>query len=185
MAITKRIIRVFKADIHGIIDGLEEPEAMLKQAIRDMEEELAEGEAERQQTIEQEEQISRIRKHCAELKDETERQIELCFEADNETLARTFVRRKLECEQRLKYLAQRETALQTTKAELERRLLAQREKLACVKEKMEIFCKAQLQPSEKTAGDDFFVSEEQIEVAMLEERRRRQAEHVESRRTTP
>ncbi|MFN8391037.1 MAG: PspA/IM30 family protein [Bdellovibrionota bacterium] len=182
MAITKRILRLFKADIHGIIDCLEDPETMLRQAVRDMEEEIAEGEAELLRLNEQEECRERAKKHSAELKAETERQIELCFDTGNEALARTFVRRKLECEQRLKLIVQREATLTAEKVELERRLRAQQEKLASVKEKMEIFCKVQHSTCEaKHRTDDFFVSDEQIEVAMLEERRRRQEQSVSGR----
>ena len=36
--------RLLKADLHGILDGLEEPEEVVKQTIRDMEEALAQKE---------------------------------------------------------------------------------------------------------------------------------------------
>ena len=41
MALINRISRLFKADFHAVLDQIEEPEALLKQAIRDMEDELA------------------------------------------------------------------------------------------------------------------------------------------------
>ena len=41
MTLITRITRLFKADLHGILDGLEEPEEVIKQAIRDMEEDIA------------------------------------------------------------------------------------------------------------------------------------------------
>ena len=40
MGIFNRIGRLWKADLHGIIDSLEEPRAILKQALRDMQEEI-------------------------------------------------------------------------------------------------------------------------------------------------
>ena len=40
MTLLTRITRLFKADMHGILDGLEEPEEVIKQAIRDMEENI-------------------------------------------------------------------------------------------------------------------------------------------------
>ncbi|ETW92791.1 MAG: hypothetical protein ETSY1_42105 [Candidatus Entotheonella factor] len=39
MTLMMRITRLFKADMHGLLDLLEEPEAVLKQAIRDMQSE--------------------------------------------------------------------------------------------------------------------------------------------------
>ena len=186
MAITKRIIQVFKADIHGIIDCFEEPEAMLKQAIREMEEEIAEGEAELKTLGEHQESLARLTKQCSELKTETEKQIELCFDANNESLSRNFIRRKLECDQRLKYLAQKTLATSLDIGERHKKLGAQREKLASVREKMEIFCRSGAANTEsKPQGDDFFVSEEQVEVALLEEQRKRKqaaAEGDKSRR---
>jgi phage shock protein A len=41
MTLITRITRLFKADLHGILDGLEEPQEVIKQAIRDMEEDIA------------------------------------------------------------------------------------------------------------------------------------------------
>ncbi|MEE8161016.1 MAG: PspA/IM30 family protein [Acidobacteriota bacterium] len=40
MAITNRIRRLFHADVNAVLDIIEEPEAILKQAIREMQEAL-------------------------------------------------------------------------------------------------------------------------------------------------
>jgi len=45
MSIMTRIVRIFKADIHGVMDQLEDKELLLKQYLRDMEAALAEKEA--------------------------------------------------------------------------------------------------------------------------------------------
>ena len=45
MAIIDRIIKIFKADIHGVMDQLENRELLLKQHLRDMEEALHRKEA--------------------------------------------------------------------------------------------------------------------------------------------
>ena len=44
MALLSRIIRLFKADIHGVMDQLEDQGLLLKQHLRDMEESLIEKE---------------------------------------------------------------------------------------------------------------------------------------------
>lgn len=46
MAILTRIIQLFKADIHGVMDQLEDQGLLLKQHLRDMEESLVEKEME-------------------------------------------------------------------------------------------------------------------------------------------
>jgi phage shock protein A len=47
MAILTRIFRLFKADIHGIMDQIEDQGLLLKQHLRDMEESLVQKEAKR------------------------------------------------------------------------------------------------------------------------------------------
>jgi phage shock protein A len=45
MGIMTRFVRIFKADIHGVMDQLEDKELLLKQYLRDMEAALAQKEA--------------------------------------------------------------------------------------------------------------------------------------------
>jgi phage shock protein A len=45
MGITSRILKIFKADIHGVMDQLEDQGLLLKQYLRDMEEALNQKEA--------------------------------------------------------------------------------------------------------------------------------------------
>ena len=45
MAILTRIFRLFKADIHGVMDHIEDQGLLLKQHLRDMEESLVQKEA--------------------------------------------------------------------------------------------------------------------------------------------
>ena len=41
MALITRVARLFRADLHAVLDRIEEPDVLLKQAVREMEEELA------------------------------------------------------------------------------------------------------------------------------------------------
>ena len=41
MALMTRVARLFRADVHAVLDRLEEPDVLLRQAIREMEESLA------------------------------------------------------------------------------------------------------------------------------------------------
>ena len=40
MALISRVSRLFTADVHAVLDRIEEPEVLLKQAIREMEDEV-------------------------------------------------------------------------------------------------------------------------------------------------
>lgn len=44
MSLIRRMTHLIKADMHGILDHLEEPEALLKQAVREMKEQIAQRE---------------------------------------------------------------------------------------------------------------------------------------------
>ena len=44
MALINRISRLFTADVHAVLDRIEEPDVLLKHAIREMDEELASSE---------------------------------------------------------------------------------------------------------------------------------------------
>ena len=41
MTLITRLGRLFRADMHAVLDGLEEPTMLLRQAVRDMEDVLA------------------------------------------------------------------------------------------------------------------------------------------------
>ena len=41
MTLITRLSRLFRADFHAVLDRIEEPETLLRQAIREMEEEIA------------------------------------------------------------------------------------------------------------------------------------------------
>ncbi len=44
MALISRLTQLFQADFHAVLDRLEEPDALLRQAVRDMEDALARDE---------------------------------------------------------------------------------------------------------------------------------------------
>ena len=44
MAMMNRLTRLFQADFHAVLDRIEEPDALLHQALRDMEDALARDE---------------------------------------------------------------------------------------------------------------------------------------------
>ena len=41
MALVNRVTRLFKADFHAVLDRIEEPDVLLRQAIREMQDDLA------------------------------------------------------------------------------------------------------------------------------------------------
>jgi len=114
MALINRMSRLFTADLHAVIDRLEEPDVLLKQAIREMEDELALRDHrirlldhEREQCTQQAADIDRELARTAE-------QLDVCFDSGEEQLARTLLKRRLEMEHIVARLRTRADA--TTKA---------------------------------------------------------------------
>ena len=123
MALINRMSRLFKADFNAVLDHIEEPELLLKQSIREMEDELAA--AERRNTAKRAD-LKALDSRRHELKlaiDEMSEQLDLCFAADKDELARNLIRRRLEAERLLNRvsasIAQGEENLDAEQAQLE------------------------------------------------------------------
>ncbi len=116
MALITRVARLFRADLHAVLDRIEEPDILLRQAVRDMEEELA-GDQQRLKLLnhEQEQIEARVRELDPTLQ-EIEEQLQVCFDAGKDDLARALIRRRLETQGYSKHLQRRRAMLQETLA---------------------------------------------------------------------
>jgi phage shock protein A len=178
MTLMSRIERLFKADAHGVLDWLEDPEAILKQSVRDMETEIAQGEqrladlsrkADKLQSV-----VGTVETKMAELED----QIDICFEEDNTELARAFIRKKLEAEKRLKTAANLVADVVAKQEAQQQKLKQQREQLDAIVEKMQLFVDNACETAQQESASAFDstsigVSDEEVEIAFLHEKRRR------------
>ena len=183
MALINRISRLFRADFHAVLDQIEEPEALLKQAIRDMEDDVASTEQRIALCVHDQEELS-VRK--GELEDavtEFEVKLDLCFESDKDDLARTLIKKRLEAERFLKrlnakhaanakYLSEQGTMLEQNSATLE-----------SLRQKAELF--AQRAPVHADRSSEFdeiswmsrelSVGDDEVEIAYLREKNLRSA----------
>lgn len=105
MSIMTRVSRLIKADLHGILDVMEEPEAILRQAVREMEEEIAKSEAHIKRLYRQKVRLEKAEKDFNKELQEFEQEIGFCLDENNETLAKSLIRKKLEVDQWLKEIA--------------------------------------------------------------------------------
>lgn len=96
MAIIRRISRLFAADVHAVLDQIEEPEAVLRQAIRDMEEELARQRQRHKSLAQDIDSLDRQRAALDVRLREIDSSLDICFRSENDALARRLTRRKLE-----------------------------------------------------------------------------------------
>ena len=174
MAFINRLSRLFRADLHAVLDRLEEPELLLRQAIRDMEEEVAlRTRQQKARELERRQAAARM----AELEQASTKvqgELDLCFKAGNEVLARTLLRRKLENERLATQLAQHQGRLVQAIAEQGAALEEQRRRLEGMRQRAAVF-EAQ-PPADGLPGahtDSFAVSEAEVDLALLREKQLR------------
>ena len=174
MALINRVSRLFTADVHAVLDRIEEPDALLKQSIREMEEEVSACEQRvRQLEHERDRLADRQRKVQAALV-ELDEQVGVAFGARDEQLARKLVKRKLETARLEAHVTERRAAVAKTLAERAAALTEQRERLDVLRQKAELLSDV---PHAAASGDwgttDFAVGDDEVEVAFLRERQKR------------
>ncbi len=117
MALLNRVSQLFRADINAVLDQIEEPEQTLKQAIRDMEDELAQCENRVSVCAQEQETLAAQRKATADSISELDSELDLCFASAKEDLARAIIRRKLQAARQIRNL---ETQIQANERYLQR-----------------------------------------------------------------
>ncbi len=183
MALINRISRLVKADFHAVLDQIEEPEQLLKQAIRDMEDELAENEQRIRLCAHDQEALAVRKSELEATIAEVDAQLDLCFKSKKEDLAKNQIRKKLEAERILKRLNSNHEAKQRYLEEQRATLEENRATLDSLRQKAELFAKrAPAQTEGASEFDDFAwmaremnVSDDEVEIAFLKEKDARSA----------
>jgi len=177
MALINRISRLFTADLHAVLDRLEEPDVLLKQAIREMEDELASGESRLRWLDHEHTQLSRQIDELGTALATVAQQLEVCFEENEDALARTLIKRRLETQRLASRLETRLNAnalSHTLQAEC---VEQNRRDLDTLRQKADILLDELTATSRGApggiAGFDTSVTDADVEVALLSEKQRR------------
>ena len=104
MALINRISRLFRADFHAVLDQIEEPEALLKQAIRDMEDDLAAAEQKIAVHAHDQDALAARQRDLQRTIADIDAELDLCFDSQKDDLARGQIKKKLEAGRLLKRL---------------------------------------------------------------------------------
>lgn len=174
MALINRMARLFRADMHAVLDRIEEPEALFRQALRDMEEELA-GDEQRCKLLAQEHgQLAARQDEVSQALRDIDSELDLCFASAKEDLARTLVKRQLEAQRHAKLLARKRASLDESLAALKTRLEQNRARLDAMRQKSELLA-AEAEPAAEPCwtAADWAVRDEDVEVALLREKQKR------------
>ena len=107
MALITRISRLFKADFHAVLDQVEEPEMLLRQAIREMEDDLSEAELRQHYRRDEVDELQLRRDELEQPLGEIDEELDVCFDSGEDDLARDLIRRKLQTQRLLKQVSTR------------------------------------------------------------------------------
>jgi phage shock protein A len=176
MALMNRFARLLRADVHAVLDRLEEPETLLRQSLREMEEEFA---AAAQVLKARELELRQAQSRRCDIDAALGRiagEFDLAFGAGNDALMRSLLRRRLEHDRLARHIDQRRTALEVDIAERRRVLDEQRQRLDALRQKAALF---DVEPAAEVdaaaVAGDFAVTDEDVELALLRERQQRSA----------
>lgn len=175
MALIARMTRLFTADLHAVFDRLEEPDVLLKQAIREMEEELALSEQRiRFMEHEREEYARRMTDIDFDLA-QTAEQIDVCFASNEEPLIRTLLKRRLEMQHLVQQLRTRANvnakALEAERAQVDEH----RRTFESLRQQADLLLDVAMRPGTPRSSTAYRapVTDDDVEVALLQERQRR------------
>lgn len=172
MALINRISRLFHADMNAVLDQIEEPEILLRQAIREMQENLGKQQSQIKLAEYEQQQLTKKEHEIKQFLNELEEQLQLCFKSNKDDLAHSLVKRKLETKQSLKAVSAKIVNSTENTSQLTAIFKEQQKQLSNMQQKADI-----LSP-DKTSGTTHFgwslntldISDEDIEIAFLQEK---------------
>lgn len=172
MALIKRLSRLFQADMHAVLDKIEEPELLLKQAIREMEESITTDERQIRCWEYELQQLTNKYDQQTETLSELEDKLSLCFKSNKDDLARSLIKRKLETQQTKLLLAEKMASLKEKISRLTKQLLEHQAKLTSMKQKADAFLDGSKSGTNDWENQSAAVSDGDIEVAFLYEKQK-------------
>jgi len=183
MTLITRVTRLFKADFHRVLDHIEEPEAILRHAIREMQESLDTAGVNLERSLQRDQELSTRLDELEQSIDELDTQLDLCFESNKEELARGIVRRKLEANALRKHLAAQQQTLQQSITQQQESLAQNQLSLEHLRQKADALTIRQSHAEDVQAGIDTIltraggvtVDDTDVDVAFLREKQLRGA----------
>jgi phage shock protein A len=173
MALIRRVSRLFAADMHAVLDQIEEPDIVLRQAIREMEEELARQRQRRKWLGAEIEAVSGRIEGFEALVQDLDTKLDVAFANGSETLARRLIRRKLETAQFAEQSATKRQALAAQLEELDALLDTNTDQLEGMRQKA-AFLADDSSNADGTGGTRASgIDEDDVEIAFLREKQAR------------
>ncbi len=177
MPILNRLTQLFRADLHGVLDRVEQPDLLLRQSLREMDDALADARRRLERDRRSREALGRRQQEIATTLAASSDELDLCLDAGNDDLARVLLRRRLEGERLLAHLARQSARLDAAIEQAQRALLEQQAQFDLLRQQAEAQVPAGDDASTAAApswsAEQFAVSDADVELALLREQRRR------------
>ena len=172
MALISRLSRLFHADMNAVLDQIEEPEILLRQAIREMQESLTLQESQIKLAELEQQQLSKKEHEIKLLLTELDEQLALCFKSDKDELAHGLVKRKLEIKQTLKAVTAKIVNSAENTSLLAKQFKEQQSQLSSMQQKADILNPAQASETAHSYWNikPLNISNEDVEIAFLQEK---------------
>ena len=176
MALISRVSRLLRADLHAVLDHLEEPEVLLRQAVREMEEAITGDVARLRRLRHEHEHLEGRTRDLQQTLDNIDSELDVCFAAAEHELARSLCRRKLETEQLLQALGRRCEMTRRDLEALEERCRDQQLRFDAMRQKADLFSTEVAQAAEDAEPHPLSqVCGDAVEVTFLREQQKRRA----------
>ncbi len=175
MALITRLSRLFQADFHAVLDRIEEPDIQLKQAIREMQIDLQQSEQRLALMQHESETLSNLVTDANARLSAFDEELDICFAAKKEDLARDLIKRKLEVTRQLQSSEKHQAMLQSSIQSLASSIEENCETLENMSQKLDLL----VTEIDSSSKHDYLSSvspairNEEIEIAFLREKQKR------------
>jgi phage shock protein A len=177
MGIMTRMLRLCKADVHGVMDQLEDKGLLLKQYLREMETSLEhKAHLVGSLTRRHDDLTGQVARHGEEM-EKLERDLTLALKKEKDDIARMLIRRRRALENACRHLNEQMEAIAREKSQLVKTLSDQRLQYETLKAKADTYCRRSADRLFETAAhphiDPLYPDhpiDEEIELELLERR---------------
>ncbi len=175
MALVSRLTRLFQADFHAVLDQIEEPDALLRQAVRDMEDALTRDEQRLKHLHADRAQMTNRLDELQTSLTRLDEELDVCFAADKDDLAKGVIRRQLETHKLGAILARKKATIEEELGDLDARTVENRGRLESMRQKAEMLAENEPVGGPFDPTPDIIVHADEVDVACLREKQKRSA----------
>ncbi len=175
MALISRLNQLFQADFHAVLDRIEEPDTLLRQAVRDMEDALARDEQRLKHLHADRAQMTNRLDDLQASLTRLDEELDVCFAADEDDLAKGVIRRQLETHKLGAILARKKATIEEELGDLGARTVENRGRLESMRQRAEMLAENEPVGGPFDPTPDVTVHADEVDVAYLREKQKRSA----------